>query len=374
MDENMIEKTPLNALCLGWCDADDVINYGQILQGCAMMYIVRHLVSGKITFISFFPRTKKGKLRYWFKHYNIFSGHLISYLKTRKKIEFFIRHNNIHFIKADDDKKLDELSQDVDIMICGSDQIWHPQNYDKTFFLGFGDKSIKRISYASSIPKTKIEPQFKKQIHAMKNYLKQIDDISIRESLSIPFVQELCNKTIHSVFDPTFLVPRSVWNGLVEKKSVEDNYILVYVPNGIDKKMVKIIDRIKARRPGSVVYSIVTRGEKHAIESKELSFVSLGQFLYLIKNASCVITSSFHAVVFCSCFHKEFWCYNCTNPERGEDVRLASLLQDLGIPERLIDTEGEISDNPIDYKAVDQQISIKSEKSKAFLRGALNID
>lgn len=370
----MNDKTPINALCLGWCDADDVINYGQVLQGCAIMYIVRHFVSGKITFVSFFPRTKKGKLRYWLKHYNIFSGHLIPYLKTRKNIEFFIRHNNIHFIKADDDKKLNKLSQDVEIMICGSDQIWHPQNYDKAFFLGFGDKNIKRISYASSIPKTKIEPQFKKQIQAMKNHLKQIDDISIRESLSVPFVQKLCNKTVHNVLDPTFLVPVSVWNEFVEKKNVEDNYILVYVPNGIDKKMINIIDRVKARHPECVIYSIVTRGEKHVIKSKELGFVSLGQFLYLIKNASCVITSSFHAVVFCSLFHKEFWCYNRTDSKRGEDVRLSSLLRDLRISERLIKTEDDIGDSPIDFKAVDQQISINSEKSKAFLRDALNID
>lgn len=370
----MNEKTPLNALCLGWCDADDVINYGQMLQGCAMMYIVRHLVSGKITFVSFFPRNKKGKLRYWLKHYDIFSGHLIPYLKTRKNVKFFIRHNDIHFIKANDDKKLNKLSQDVEVMICGSDQIWHPQNYDKVFFLGFGDKNIKRISYASSIPKTKIEPQFKKQIQAMKNHLEQIDEISIRESLSVPFVQELCNKKVHSVFDPTFLLPTSIWDGLMEKKNIEDNYILVYIPNGIDEKMVNIIDHIKAIYPDSVVYSIVTRGEKHVIESKELGFVSLGQFLYLIKNASCVITSSFHAVVFCSIFHKEFWCYNCTNPQRGEDVRLASLLQDLGIPERLINTEDDIINSPIDFKAVDKQISINSEKSKAFFRNALNIN
>ena len=370
----MDNRTDSNILCLGWCDADDVINYGQILQGCSMMYLLRHFVYGKITYISFFPRTKKRQLLYWLKHFSITSGHLIPYLKTRKVLNSFIHDYRIHFIKASDDKTIEKMTQNVDCYICGSDQIWHPQNYDKYFFLGFGDKNIKRVSYAPSIPKTRIESQYKRQITLMRSYLNNFEAISIREKMSVLFVRELSQKNVSTVLDPTYLVPKTVWDSFLEKKRVKDKYILAYIPNGMDCRMSELIEELREKIHISAVYSIVTRGNRHMIEGNEIGFVSLGQFLYLIKNATCVITSSFHAVVFCTIFHKEFWCYNCTDPVRGEDIRLVSLLRDLGIEQRLIIPEEKIDYKKIDFQAVDQRIESLKINSITFLRNALNSD
>ena len=83
-------KNEEEILCLSWCDADDVMNYGQILQGCAMMYILRQLTDGVIRYVSFFPRGLKRKVKYLLKHYNPFSGHLFAYLRSKRIIDSFI--------------------------------------------------------------------------------------------------------------------------------------------------------------------------------------------------------------------------------------------------------------------------------------------
>lgn len=150
----------MNLLCLSWCDADSVMNYGQILQGCAMMSVLRQLSLDKIYYLSYLPRGKRSLLGYIKNHYNPFTGHLKAYLSTLKIIRTFVSENRIVFSQIHNSKQIKKRVKNIDCMICGSDQIWHPQNYDSNYFLNFGNSSIKRISYAASLPKTHIEPQF----------------------------------------------------------------------------------------------------------------------------------------------------------------------------------------------------------------------
>lgn len=355
-------------LCVSWCDADDVVNYGQILQGCAMMYILRGCYAGEIIYASYLPRNIKQKIKYFIKHYNPFSGHLAAYIKTRKVVNQFVKDNKIIFRQITDYKTLNHIAENTEIMICGSDQIWHPQNYDKGYFLDFDNTGAKKISYAASLPKSSIEPQFSNELTKIAAELKKIDVISVREQSSVSFIADLSKKKVEHVVDPAYLVPKEKWDQVAGKISLPQKYIFVYIPNGMDSGLMQCLDKLKVMTGISKCLILMTRGKCEFAKENVLKFVEVGQFLTLIKNASYVFTSSFHAVVFSTIFHINFLCHDVKNEYRGEDLRLKDILYQMGLEDRLINKEEDLYRvKDIDYKYVDEQLLKMIEESKKFL-------
>lgn len=368
-----MKKKNSNILCLSWCDADDVMNYGQILQGCALMYCIRKITNSEITYVSYLPRGIKGQIMFLLKHYNPFSGHLKAYLRSKTSIRQFVKRYNINFYQVRTFSELDKKANNVDVMICGSDQIWHPQNYDKGYFLDFGSEKIKRISYAASLPKTKIESQFSCEFEKISKSINRIDIISVREKKSKNFISQLSNKEVKAVVDPTYLVPKEVWKDIVEKIVTPNKYIFVYIPNGMDENMFNYVNEIKFKLGINKVLIMMTRGTNYFSSSDSLKFVSLGQFLYLIKNAECVITTSYHAIIFSTIYQKKFWCYDVPNNTRGEDVRLDDLLENLGLESRKLENFKKWNaSESINYELVENKLLSMIRESWSFLKSTIS--
>lgn len=361
-------KSKAGVLCISWCDADDVINYGQVLQALSMMLILREKTEGKIKYISYYPRGKKGRARYVLKHIDFRNGHLQSYIKTRKIIKKIIKENKIEFYQIQGQSISSSITDNIDIMICGGDQIWHPQSYKKEYYLDFGKGGLRRAAFAVSLPKTKVESQFISQFEKISEKLKKIDNIAVREEGSVDFISRLSGKKVISVLDPTYLIFRDNWERLIEKVDVEGAFIFVYIPNGMDEKMLKLVNKVKKQIDIDKVLVLVTRGTNYFEDS--LKFVSVGQFLYLIKNAECVITSSFHAVVFSTIFHTDFYCYDVPNESRGEDIRLINILSLFNMQNRLIKDMDCVYEH-IDFSNCDQIIKYNREKSFQYLENVL---
>lgn len=361
-------KANKSIVCIGWCDADNVMNYGQILQALAMMKLLRECTSGDIKYISYFPRGFRGKIKYILEHVNIRNGHLRSYIRTKRSISKNIKNNGIEFYQIQSNIIPNKITDNADILVCGSDQLWHPQNYNNNFFLGFGSSTSKRIAFAVSLPKTHIEEQFKTQYANMKYYLNLFDFIAVREQSSVQFVSELSGKDVISVMDPTFLIDIKFWNTLIEKMQIKGDYIFVYIPNGMNEQMSDIILSIKNTLKIDKVFAMITRGENLVKDATILNFISVGEFLYLIKYAKCVITTSFHAVVFSSIFHTNFYTYDVKNVMRGEDIRLKDILETLDLEDRNICTEETIHYQDIDFLMVEKKIKEKSDISLKILK------
>lgn len=361
-----------NVLCLSWCDADEVVNYGQILQAIAMMKLLRSITNGKINYISYRNRSIREHFDYYIYHLNFLNGHIQAYRKTLKLLQRVIKENNINFIQIMDKKNLKNISKDFEILICGSDQIWHPQNYDSNYFLGFGNDQQKKIAFAASLPKSHIEKKYLAKYKSMEQLLKKFDAISVREHSSVNFVKELSGRTdVVDVLDPTFLIESSFWEELVEPQNIELPYIFVYIPNSMNEYLVKIVKKIKKHLHIETVYILLTRGTNLFTEANTMKFVSIGQFLYLIQNATCVVTSSFHAVVFSAIFHTDFYAYDVPNEKRGEDCRLFDVLALMGLENRCINQNKYIFSERIDFQIVEDHLSKKRKESIEFLNRQL---
>ncbi len=90
------------------------------------------------------------------------------------------------------------------------------------------------------------------------------------------------------------------------------------------------------------------------------------EFLGLISNAEFVVSSSFHGSVFSIIYEKPF--YSFVNPSLPD--RIVSLLKTFNLEDRQI-TEYKSMSNTIDYKNVKRILAEEVEKSKNYLKTAI---
>ncbi len=102
----------------------------------------------------------------------------------------------------------DDLVRDpplADAFVVGSDVVWGYDAYfnDAAYLLGFCGSCARRVSYAASFGKTRIE-RYQEPIFAAK--LSQFDAISVREQSAAIILEKLGITKAHVVCDPTFLI------------------------------------------------------------------------------------------------------------------------------------------------------------------------
>lgn len=79
------------------------------------------------------------------------------------------------------------------------------------------------------------------------------------------------------------------------------------------------------------------------------------------------MTNSFHATVFSIIFGKKF----CTFPTKNSSSRMRDLLKNIGLEKRIWSEQFRL-DEEIDYKKVQLKLIAFSEKSKQYLKEALD--
>ena len=98
--------------------------------------------------------------------------------------------------------------------------------------------------------------------------------------------------------------------------------------------------------------------------------ISVSEWLNEIRNASYVVTNSFHCAVFAILFHKQFVVLN--NHSGGGD-RIRTLLTALHLEDRFsssLDDRilGQLLHEPIPYEKVEKRLGVLRESSLAFLK------
>ena len=107
---------------------------------------------------------------------------------------------------------MDEIysaQMDYDIYITGSDQVWNPINSVLPVYgLGFVPKHYNTIAYAVSIGVSEI-PEDRRE--AMYEAIHQVKHISCREQKGAIALQNLLQRDIITVLDPTLLLQKHQW-------------------------------------------------------------------------------------------------------------------------------------------------------------------
>lgn len=260
------------------------------------------------------------------------------------------------------------IPSSFDAYIIGSDQVWNPR-ITKGFHLPyfgyfeFQKGSKKYIAYAASMEASSLSQEAKDfYAKALDNF----DAISVREKSLADLLQPLTPKKVETVLDPTLLANTGIWESIVKRPLLNGKYVLVYQV-GRDKNTQRIAHHIANQIEAKVIE--ITSLVNWRYKKNVYQCCSLEEFLGWIKYACCVVTTSFHGTAFSVIFKRPFYCLKLG---RG-DTRVASLLQELGLADRMIEKTSSPDLQAVDYQMATANLSDLQKKSQQYLVSALNL-
>ncbi|AJA56030.1 polysaccharide pyruvyl transferase family protein [Lactococcus lactis] len=257
-------------------------------------------------------------------------------------------------------------------VVAGSDQIWNItiKDADDAYFLNWV-KEAKKVAYAPSFGAKRIS-DYAVNVDAYRDYLNDFDALSIRERNGKQWIKDLINKEVDVLLDPTLLLEKSDYDLIVANDiQVEEDYIFFYSPSfniEICDYVKKIADKYNLKVITWSTKSYTTKFvKKYGFKLPDYEDPSV--YLYLIKNAKLVITTSYHGTIFSTIYRKNF--ITVKNGDMyGDDDRVTTLLDQLGMLERLIPYDFNSDFNylsDVDYSNYEYALQPLKDKSLYFL-------
>lgn len=354
-------------------------NFGALLQTYGTFFIVDKLGETPSIINYHCPHKKNGyKAFYWSKDRTLKKNLIaianapLKHSKNRKSESF--RQDTLN-IKTKELTTYEEMRTEQNKylkIIVGSDQIWNYLNtgFDKRYFLDFVEEPNKKIAYAASFAISNIEEKYKKDY---ANLLNQISYISVREEQGCKIVQELTGKDVPQTLDPTFLLTKEEWNSFAiseSTKTIGNDYLLIY-SIGNDKRTIKLARKIATELNLKIII-IGNRFQEYLMSGVKTVNPSIHEFVKLFRDASYIVTSSFHGVAFSAIFNKEFIC--SLDRDSPGNSRQLSLLEMIGLSNRIAynSMDSQQVNVEIDWDNVNKILEYEREKSVKFLKNALS--
>jgi len=387
-------------VCLMTSEESFLNNYGAALQGFALFETLRSmgLDVSIVRYNGYAPPRKYGFLKDVIKRIIRYKGSSYSVEQAqinKKRIELRERFcdeieqqstlfrsfqmENMQFYSEERMcwATLRKMPPICDYYVCGSDQIWNPYFHggvcDPGYFLSFAPKGSKKIAYA---PSTGTNEFPKSYIADFKKKTKDFSALSLRENTSAMVLAKLLGREVEAMLDPTMLVDMSVWRGISRVPSdIPEKYILVYRFSD-NQHMVDAIELLAKEKHLPVIS--IPLSDVSLTDSFEKEFrVGPAEFVGLIRQASLVVTDSFHACVFSILHHSSFLVFpreSFSGSNASMNTRVEDILENTGLLDRYVRTEEEairICDQDISFTDADNYIEKERIRSRKYLETAI---
>lgn len=369
----ILDKEELRMKKVGIVTFHRSYNYGSVLQAYALQ---KYLMNN-----GFDVKTIDYVMEWDFEQYRIFRTrqykkcpksfladivYLIPNLRRKRNFQNFVSNNlRVTENRYTDDTKISELNDEFDAFICGSDQIWNidcTNGVDPVYFLKFVNDNKIKISYAPSLAHTSFELDTKEEL---SNCLASFQAVSVREESTLPFVKSISDKNIEVTLDPTLLLNKEDYIGIMSQTKEKAPYIFVYMLER-NEQLLHYANEISQRYDLPIVY-ISKKQERVLRNAKNRYGISPNMFLEYINEAAYVVTNSFHATVFSVVFEKKF----CTFKTNKSASRMVDLLTKLHLEDRIYSEQFEMLQE-IEFKKVKNNLEKLRANSKMFLERELN--
>lgn len=255
----------------------------------------------------------------------------------------------------------------ISCFVCGSDTIFcinEFKGFVEGYYANFDCMRGKSVSYAASFG----DPTFTEQDYQILNKrLKNFKALGIRENSMLPYVRDHVDVRVERTIDPTLLVEAQHYDGLIAEPQMDEKYILLY-SRRYNRNMEQYAENL-AKENGLKLVEIsirATNAEKGHVMRYD---AGVEEFLSLVKHAECVVTNSFHGVIFAVQLRTPFYCFS---REQG-DTKIGEVLELFGLSDRKMVTGLEKVPNDIDYDDVHKRIAEARKPAADYLRYALKL-
>lgn len=286
-----------------------------------------------------------------------------------QKFEDFYTNRFRRTKKKYTDQNFNDVVKDEDIsgFVCGSDTIFcinEFKGFVEGYYANFECMKGKSVSYAASFG----DPTFTEQDYLTLNErLKNFKALGIREFNMLPYVKEHVSVRAERTIDPTLLAEASLYDNIIGEPQMQEKYILYY-SRRYNKNMEQYAERM-AREKGLKLVEISIRAT-NADKGRIMRYdAGVEEFLSLVKHAECVITNSFHGVIFAVQLRTPFYCFS---REQG-DTKIGEILNLFGLNNRIMIDGSETMPYEIDYDTVHQRITEARKPAEDYLKYALSL-
>lgn len=271
-------------------------------------------------------------------------------------------------------KTLSKLEDKASMFLVGSDQTWSPlltKWYPAFYlnFLEFVNDDKKKNSYAPSFGTFRFTKRFqKKVVHALSSFA----NLSCRELKGAKWLEQELNRTVQAVLDPTLLLKKADWDKVAKPmRNLPSEYVLCYQLGS--KKSIPEFSQRLGKALGLPVYHILTRPESLSYHNC-LSGVGPGEFISLIRGASCVCTDSFHGTIFCINYNKPFFSFakrEESDPLNDND-RITNVLTEFNLENRFRSDTDNDTNLCCSFDMANRTLSLRRQESLNYLNQIIN--
>lgn len=349
-------------------------NYGSALQSWALNTVINKVgesMGYRAMFVDYCPDILAN-----FDPLNPYRNMWDQDVEARKRIEFSmpaIRENYEKFMLFYDKQFLHTKEkytsknfnticerENIDGFICGSDTIfcYKEFGFDDGYFANYDVmRNGYSVAYAASFGDTDFDKIDKK---ALKAKLRNFRYLALRESQFLDFAREVTEVEVEQVIDPTLLLTAADYDTIVAPRQIDEPYVLLY-SRRFNPIMTAYADRLSKELAVKVVdISLCSSNQNDHIMRYN---AGVEEFLSLVKHAECIVTNSYHGILFSIIYKRPFYLFS----REQCDTKNAQVLQMLDLRECSMVTGEELLNNTIDYDKVHKIIGIRREQSLSVL-------
>ena len=269
-----------------------------------------------------------------------------------------------------------KCTRNYDAFLCGSDQLWLPNNLGSHFYtLEFAPDNKSKIAYATSFGVGQI-PKFQRKSTA--KYLNRFDALSTREISGQKIIKELTGKNVQVVCDPTLLFDAEGWTKMIPDQNViNEPYIFCYFL-GTNSVHRKIANEFREQTGLKIVSCpFLDNYVECDLDFADIQLFDMDseEFVNLIRHAEYILTDSFHGTVFSILHHKKFMTFNRFDAgANSRNSRIDSLCTLLELSDRRYNGNVMTIKNDIDYIGVERNLEKLRAASITYLKKALEVE
>lgn len=340
------------------------LNYGACLQAIATRIVLEKL-GHEVYYVDYWPK-------YHSQGYKTFSlakfmklpsigwklRYLLSTSNRKKRNDNFSSFHNKYILPY-----CRPMSEEYDVVVYGSDQIWRKQknlkDYNPVYFGENVCRTQRHIAFSASMG---VLPDNESDRNTLSKLLNNFEKIAVREDDLFELVKSLGYSNVVKTLDPTLLLDSKDWDAIIDTpKYSEEPYVLVYSIGKVDAFNMDSIQKYASQR--NLTVKILCGTPSKSDTNNLITTAGPYEFLRLIKNAECIFTSSFHGLVFSLLYSKEVYASFTHNSNRAK-----TLLKSVGLEERFICPNQKIpSLERIDFSEVKSKLEKLRESTMNYL-------